>query len=833
MRFRIIIFTTFLFVFSLYFQGQTQNNAMNFTATSNMYVEVATSRNLIAINTDFTVEAWVNYSGANRTIIDSEWRPFYWQLNQDGNNHMGVYNPFASTWGLSTGTVPQNTWTHVAIVKTGTTIEFFINGISSGTITVNAYLNTNNLVIGRQSYQCTNCIDYYMNGSMDELRVWGHARSASEILTNMNTSILPQAGLQAYYTFNQTSGDLIDKSGYNNDGILFNGPSYVTSGVTLTTPACSATVDIVGDNCLSDEPISANYNEYADSLIWTLNGSAVQKSRLDFSNTYSVLATGFNKIQAIAKDGQDNLYVADYIYVNTGGGRGSVNNNAPEIIKIEPGQAPVVIVSGSGVGSVDPGFNPISIAFDDNNLMYVADKGTGKIWKFEPGFAGPYTATAIISGYGTPFDVKISSLNIYVSFSHSVYKFPLSGGTGVLVAGTGTAGNANTQLNGAERIEVFNDTLYCSETAALRVSKWAPGSTTGVVIAGTGVNNSAPSDITPTAITFDEDRGLLICSGGTVKKFKAGSIGGDFGTIINGTANSGLGIVLLNGSLMLVVGNDIRQFDAPNKYFSPTVAGTYQVEFKTITGCVAYDTITIYPQVVANASVTSALQCFGDSSGVAVVSMQGGTGLGTFLWSTGGVDSIETGLTAGNYFVTITDSVGCFDSASVSFQNPMGLTDYSISAADTSICKNSGTTIYTASSDTGVTYSLYEATNNTIIGNPISGTGSSLSFNTGNLGASTDLYVKAEKNNCEINSSIPISISVFSNISLSSVITNVTCYSGSDGAIDLTVSGGTLPYTFSWDDINSSTTEDISNLGATQYQVSVTDSIDCPNNNYQ
>lgn len=64
-----------------------------------------------------------------------------------------------------------------------------------------------------------------------------------------------------------------------------------------------------------------------------------------------------------------------------------------------------------------------------------------------------------------------------------------------------------------------------------------------------------------------------------------------------------------------------------------------------------------------------------------------------------------------------------------------------------------------------------------------------------------------------------------SGISASRVVTHISAYGANDGAIDVTVSGGTVPYAYLWN--NGATTQDLSDLGPGTYSVVITDANGC------
>lgn len=126
--------------------------------------------------------------------------------------------------------------------------------------------------------------------------------------------------------------------------------------------------------------------------------------------------------------------------------------------------------------------------------------------------------------------------------------------------------------------------------------------------------------------------------------------------------------------------------------------------------------------------------CPGGSNGTASVSANGGVPPYTYLWSNGATTTQITGLTAGNYSVTVTDATNCESISSINVIDP-------------------------------------------------------------------------------------------DDIVLNFAVTNESFAGAGDGAIDLTVTGGTPGYSYVWS--NGATTQDLSGLGAGTYTVTVTDRNSC------
>jgi large repetitive protein len=206
--------------------------------------------------------------------------------------------------------------------------------------------------------------------------------------------------------------------------------------------------------------------------------------------------------------------------------------------------------------------------------------------------------------------------------------------------------------------------------------------------------------------------------------------------------------------------------------------------------------------------------CFGNATGALSVASSGAAP-NTFSWSNGSTSTTPTGLSAGTYTVTVTDANTCQSSSAYTITQPSQIVG-SISATTNFngfnvSCFGSTNGAASVSASGGVPGYTYLWNN-----------GSTLNTAT-NLPAGPASVVVTDANACP--RTFSVGITQPTTITITSVQTNVSCFSGANGALNITVTGGAVPYTYVWS--NGSSTQDVSGLTAGVYSVTVTDANGC------
>ena len=272
----------------------------------------------------------------------------------------------------------------------------------------------------------------------------------------------------------------------------------------------------------------------------------------------------------------------------------------------------------------------------------------------------------------------------------------------------------------------------------------------------------------------------------------------------------------LNGSINLTVSGGTTAYTyawsngATTEDLSSLAAGTYTVLVRDANSCSASSSITVTQPaaLTASTSITNAT-CFGTSTGSINLTVSGGTTSYTYLWSNGGTTEDPTGLAAGNYRVTVSDSKSCTVVSTSSVTQPDALT-LSASVSDVA-CNGTSTGAITLTTSGGSGTYTYNW-----------GSGVTTQNRTG-LAAGNYSVTVTDSNLCTGTATYTVSQSA--QLSASTSVIAVTCNGQTNGAVNLSVSGGVSPYTFLWS--GGETTKDISDKSAGIYTVTVTDAGAC------
>ncbi|WP_394698151.1 HYR domain-containing protein [uncultured Draconibacterium sp.] len=253
-------------------------------------------------------------------------------------------------------------------------------------------------------------------------------------------------------------------------------------------------------------------------------------------------------------------------------------------------------------------------------------------------------------------------------------------------------------------------------------------------------------------------------------------------------------------------------------YSPPALTATtfYRLEVSDLCGTEYSNVVevNVAPELTASDAATAIL-CNGGS---ATVTLSGNGGTPPYEYIFNGVpdaDGVISNVTAGSYNWSVTDARNCGPvTGTINITQPTAVSA-SIAITNEIDC-NGQTGEVTITASGGAT--PYEYTFNGV-------TQSSNVF-TGILAGNNLTWSVRDANGCEFITGSPVNMVAPDALSASATPTHLQCYNDNSGSIELTVTGGTMPYSFAWDN-GAGNVEDPSGLAANSYSVTITDAKGC------
>lgn len=245
--------------------------------------------------------------------------------------------------------------------------------------------------------------------------------------------------------------------------------------------------------------------------------------------------------------------------------------------------------------------------------------------------------------------------------------------------------------------------------------------------------------------------------------------------------------------------------------------GNYTVTVNDAGSCSGIESFTILAasQIITNASITN--EDCGDQEGIINLNINGGTAPFTYLWSNGDATEDINNLSQGTYSVELWDANSCYSTDTFIVSNLVG---NCVPNCDLEITTSTTYDEGCGQSDGSIDLTLFTSNGPSQVNWSNGATTTDIS----SLSAGQYIVNITDVEGCEIIDTFNIQ-NLTNGLQITSIIGNNENCGDQQGSIDLSISGGVQPYIYSWS--NGATTQDLTNLSAGTYSVTVTDNNGC------
>ena len=254
-------------------------------------------------------------------------------------------------------------------------------------------------------------------------------------------------------------------------------------------------------------------------------------------------------------------------------------------------------------------------------------------------------------------------------------------------------------------------------------------------------------------------------------------------------------------------------FSSASKNITNLIAGTYSVAVTDYLGCTTTTDIIINesPEIIITYSKTD-VTCYGETNGAIDVTVVGGKEPYQISWSSLSNGFTLSNLSADTYIATITDGNNCVKQVSITIEQPIFFIDPVVKPISCN-GENDGAIDLNLTGGIAPIKVIWDDD-------------ASAGVQRNNLAPGTYKVriTDSDAYQCPIEQTF-----IFTNppaIAVSStVIDAIDCAIENSGSIDITVSGGTKPFTYAWS--NGETSEDLENISQGDYSVIIKDANGC------